>query len=318
MRVVHFFAAAVSLLLGILQPLHATSHCLSICSLLENESEWLAEWIEYHVSVGVEHFLLYDCSGNGAWEEVLSTYLENNVVEVVDFSDAPLDRDAARCLVCQEGVERLRSQSQWVAFVNPDEFLVPMRGLSLKGMLLRYSRYSGLMLPTYRYGTSGVVNLLPSDLLTELLIEREEKASSVRCIVQPAYVCSVSAFDDFQFVSEFCPRIHRRRTLLGWIGPDELEDQFVCNYYHLRTIDWALNEKLSQIVGRVSPESETAKRGMRHLLLLDRESCMVEDLAIQRFLPMVRNQLNQMRGTIGRYPVKRRTRTVREKEWFGR
>ena len=48
---------------------------LSVCAIYKNEARYLAEWLEFHLLAGVEHFFLYNNDSTDDHREVLAPYL---------------------------------------------------------------------------------------------------------------------------------------------------------------------------------------------------------------------------------------------------
>ena len=48
---------------------------LSVCAIYKNEARYLAEWLEFHLLAGVEHFFLYNNNSTDDHREVLAPYL---------------------------------------------------------------------------------------------------------------------------------------------------------------------------------------------------------------------------------------------------
>ena len=62
---------------------------LSVCAIYKNEARYLAEWIEFHLLAGVEHFFLYDNNSTDDHREVLAPYVRAGVVTVTDWPQFP-------------------------------------------------------------------------------------------------------------------------------------------------------------------------------------------------------------------------------------
>ena len=62
---------------------------LSVCAIYKNEARYLAEWIEFHLLAGVEHFFLYDNDSTDDHREVLAPYMRAGLVTVTDWPGLP-------------------------------------------------------------------------------------------------------------------------------------------------------------------------------------------------------------------------------------
>ena len=103
---------------------------LSICVIVRNEAEYIGEWIEFHRLVGVERFYIED---DGSTDRTLDVIRRHDRGDIVI---RPWTADAA--CECPEEVQFKASHqvvsfnrflrdhgpnTQWVAFIDPDEYL---------------------------------------------------------------------------------------------------------------------------------------------------------------------------------------------------
>jgi hypothetical protein len=91
-------------------------------AILKNEAPNMAEWLCHHMAIGVDHFFLYDNGSTDDLHEVLKPYADHGVVTAVYFPMRGLQRDANNHVVRFFG-----STTDWLAYVDIDEFLVPER-----------------------------------------------------------------------------------------------------------------------------------------------------------------------------------------------
>src|SRR5690348_6409443 len=56
---------------------------LSACAIFRNEAPYLAEWLVFHLGVGVEHFYLYENNSTDDFESVLAPFFERGEVTLV-------------------------------------------------------------------------------------------------------------------------------------------------------------------------------------------------------------------------------------------
>ena len=58
-------------------------HYISICCMYKNEALYLAEWIEYHRIIGVDHFYLYDNLSDDYHEAILEPYIRAGIFQPI-------------------------------------------------------------------------------------------------------------------------------------------------------------------------------------------------------------------------------------------
>ncbi|MFV3126358.1 glycosyltransferase family 92 protein [Niveispirillum sp. KHB5.9] len=165
---------------------------LAVCAILKNEGPYLLEWIAHHRLVGVEHFVLFD---NGSTDEtgpLLSGLARAGIVDYIPWPDIP-HNVAAQRPAYMAGLARLAERCRWVAFIDGDEFLNPLRGEDLKSILADHDMAAGLVVPWRLYGSNGRMER-EDDLVTRRFTRRAAADHplnrSVKTIVQARLVAA--------------------------------------------------------------------------------------------------------------------------------
>lgn len=197
MKIFIFFIALLSL--AYCHAKEPYKYDLSICVLFQNEAPYLKEWIEYHQMMGVEHFYCFNNLSTDNYLEVLKPYMEAGTVELKDIptvADNFKTYYAMQCKCYSDCLNETRGISKWVAFIDPDEFFVPVKNVLLTDFLKDYEDYGGLVINWMMFGTSNVKKIPENQLLIETLTQCAEKSFScnryIKSIVRPE---RVSHFD---------------------------------------------------------------------------------------------------------------------------
>src|ERR1700722_6087614 len=127
-------------------------HHLSICAIVKNEYDYLLEWIAYHQVVGVNHFLIYNNSekDDDGTTKLLKKLKRLPCIEVVPWPDKrkwSIQNDAytrPQIPAYLDGLKRLRPTSDWVAFIDVDDFIVPMKEPDIPSTLKLYQQFGGV------------------------------------------------------------------------------------------------------------------------------------------------------------------------------
>lgn len=192
----HFFKAlCFCLILFLKSSLYASpSHRLSIASMFYNEAPYLHEWIAYHRMIGIEHFWLYNNCSTDNWQEVLQPYIDEGVVEVIpwltEFNPACFKH--IQMAAFKDSVARGTGNTVWLALIDIDEFLLPMKDLSLQECLEKYFAEAAAIYVTWRnFGTGGVYiakgePILP--YLTRCSLRSHPENGIGKSIVRPEWV----------------------------------------------------------------------------------------------------------------------------------
>jgi hypothetical protein len=174
---------------------HLGAYELAIAAMFKNEAPYLKEWVEYHRLVGVDHFWLYNDTSSDNWEEVLQPYIQEGLVEVIDWSNkhAP-DKSwiPAQIEAYVDAFRRAKLQVTWVAPIDIDEFLVPMKEQTVTECLQKHFSHAKAVYVNWRnFGTSGVTIPTSEPILfqlTDCSLKGHSDNSVGKSILRPACV----------------------------------------------------------------------------------------------------------------------------------
>lgn len=116
----------------------------------KNAACYLAEFIEFHTMVGVEHFFLYDNHSSDDCQTVLQPYIRAGIVTLVPWPQEPSFPSSR--LHCVENFGHL---ARWIAFLDDDEFLFPTQGGLLGDVLRQYEEYPAVAVHWVMFGSDG-------------------------------------------------------------------------------------------------------------------------------------------------------------------
>ncbi len=158
----------------------------AICAVFRDEAPYLAEWVEFHRLVGVEHFFLYDDRSGDAGREVLAPYVNDGLVTLTKCA-MPL-ASGGQGWAYAVALRRARGRVRWLAFIDIDEFLFSPEHESLVEVLGEFEQYSGVVVNWQVYGSSGLQST-PVGLVIESFTQRARtdwvRNRRVKSIVDP-------------------------------------------------------------------------------------------------------------------------------------
>ena len=123
---------------------------LAAAAIVKNEAPYLAEWIEYHLLAGVEKFHIYDNESTDGTREAMAPYVRDGVAEYIYWPGR-----AQQTPVYMHALERLRDEARWLAFIDADEFIVPMAAPDIPSILKEFEGEAGLCINWLVYGDNG-------------------------------------------------------------------------------------------------------------------------------------------------------------------
>ena len=170
---------------------------LSLCLTCKDENDYLPEWLDYHILMGVDRFYIYDNESQVSLRETLKEYVERGWVVVLDISGKAMQLYAYdHCL------QTFGPQTFWMGFIDTDEFLVPKTTLDLKELLQNYETYAGLAVSSLFFGSNDhQVRPFAGQIAsyTRRTHETFKENELVKCIVQPSMVKMTNSPHDFTF-----------------------------------------------------------------------------------------------------------------------
>jgi hypothetical protein len=141
---------------------------LAICAIFRDEARHLPEWIVFHRLLGVERFYLYDNRSTDDWRLALAPELAEGVVDVIDWP-----RDRGQLSAYADCLERHRTDTRWIAFIDIDEFLFSPTGRSLPDVLHEFRTWPGVAVNSRYFGIGGW-DEPPDGLVTESYLMRAQ------------------------------------------------------------------------------------------------------------------------------------------------
>ncbi|MGL5099839.1 MAG: glycosyltransferase family 92 protein, partial [Fusobacteriaceae bacterium] len=141
----------------------------TICGIFKNEASYMKEWIEYHKMIGVQHFYLYNNFSEDNYKEILEPYIKEGVVTLKEW---PVK--AGQMSAYKDCYENYKSESQWICFLDFDEFICPYEEKNICDWLKKFERYPSIVIYWKMFGTSGKINR-EKKLITEELTVSWEK-----------------------------------------------------------------------------------------------------------------------------------------------
>jgi hypothetical protein len=119
--------------------------------MVKNEALYIAEWIEFHLIVGVEHFFLNDHNSTDETARVLEPYVTAGYVDI--FHNPERQIQAMSLLL-----PFVRDRTFWLAHIDVDEFILPLSVSSIPEFLERFENVSGIVINWRMFGSGGAKN----------------------------------------------------------------------------------------------------------------------------------------------------------------
>jgi len=118
---------------------------LTVCAIFKNEAEYIREWILFHKLVGVDNFLLFNNESEDDWKSQIND-LTNITVEDVEGKTQQLN-------VYNKTLKTYK-ESEWVAFIDVDEYLYGNQNIAIKEKLNNYNKFDCVTANWLVFGSS--------------------------------------------------------------------------------------------------------------------------------------------------------------------
>lgn len=147
--------------LGITPALPSTAHqpdqtdgMATVCVIVRDEARSIAEWIAYQRAVGFDRVLVYDHGSKDGTHDILARICAiDPAVAVVPWFDTP-ELQSPQEQAYNDAISR--TQTEWIAFFDADEFLVLYGHSDVKSLLASMPRSAGAVAVNWRiFGSSG-------------------------------------------------------------------------------------------------------------------------------------------------------------------
>ena len=123
---------------------------ISVVAIFKDEPD-IIDWLDFHIKIGVERFYLYDNDSIEDYRAILKPYIDSGVVVykkvLGQCRQKPVYRDA---------IYRYKDETEWMAIIDLDEYIVPVKEDNIKDFLRQYEDYSGVVMNWVMFDSNGL------------------------------------------------------------------------------------------------------------------------------------------------------------------
>jgi hypothetical protein len=240
-------------------------HYLAACAVFRNEAPYLSEWIEFHLAVGVEHFYLYNNNSQDDFQPTLAARIADGTVTLVDMSEHPVQIKAYdHCL------SKHRLDARWIAFIDVDEFLMPVTSSDLRQVLIDYEDHPAVCVNWLVYGSSGRIVAPRKKLIIEAFTRRAPMDwpwhRTSKSVVDPKRTVRALHAHYFEYVGT-APAVDERHRPVHRSSTQSVSvDRLRINHYAVKSFEEFLKRRNR---GRATT---TRVRPLKHFAVFDRNA----------------------------------------------
>ncbi|WP_289074346.1 glycosyltransferase family 92 protein [uncultured Bacteroides sp.] len=208
---------------------------LAVCAIAKNEGPYFKEWIEWHRKQGVEKFYIYDNESTDNTKEELASYIESGLVEYTYWVGRK-----QQLLVYDNCFDRHRTETRWLAIIDLDEFIVPIKDKTIPEFLHRMEKFSSVEINWLVYGSGGAKEKEQGNVM-----ERFKKHSflehrlntHVKSIVDPRRVCTMTGCHEAARISGQAADSHGVPLKKGFRDRVPQQDVIRINHYAVKSYE---------------------------------------------------------------------------------
>lgn len=128
-----------------------------ICAIIKNEHNYLAEWIEHHLSIGFDEIYLFEDFGSKSHSEITDKYSQVHLITCDEYFPIKRDYDvgwARQTRLYQKFLNEHRNEG-WCAFIDIDEYIMFNDGYTLQSLTEEYKDEYGIALYWKQFNANG-------------------------------------------------------------------------------------------------------------------------------------------------------------------
>lgn len=191
-----------------------TNYYVIICAIAKDETPYIEEWITYHLNLGVDFFVIYDNKSKIPLSHTLANFIALEKVRVIE---CPIN-DSQQLKAYNHCLYEMNNKTEWIAFIDIDEFIVLHQHLSIKDFLSTFEDFQGVCLNWLNYNASGHIEASDQHVFKRFdqhLPYEHSINRHVKSIVRPRHVTVMANPHYAHFDLGYYAVNENRRQVLG-------------------------------------------------------------------------------------------------------
>jgi hypothetical protein len=214
---------------------------LAICAIAKNEGPYFEEWIEWHRKMGAEKFYIYDNDSSDGTRDILAPYVESGLVEYVFWPGMKRQLPAY-----DDCIDKCRLNARWIAVIDLDEFIVPVKDKTITEFLKRFEEFSAVEINWLIYGsggakkreTGGVMERFKYHSLPNNISNRR-----IKTIIDPRRAYSFIGCHEAALMSGYAADSHGQPVKKNYYDREPQQDVIRINHYAVKSYEEFLSKR---------------------------------------------------------------------------
>ena len=214
---------------------------LAVCVIAKDEGSYFKEWLDWHISMGVEKFYVYDNESTDNTREVLKPYIESGVVEYIWFPGY-----RKQLAAYDDCLKRHRYDTRWLAVIDMDEFIVPLADKNITDYLKKLEAFPVVEINWLIYGSGGAQKRTEGTMMERFHMHSRPDHplnKHVKSIFDPRRVYGMIGCHEAARITGKAADSHGRRVRVSWRDRAPEQDVIRINHYAVRSYEEFIQKK---------------------------------------------------------------------------
>ncbi|MDO4466651.1 MAG: glycosyltransferase family 2 protein [Bacillota bacterium] len=226
---------------------------VGIAAIVKNEAEYIEEWVLYHLTIGFDEIVLYDNGSEDNSKEILEPYVKAGKVRIIDYPGMGKQLE-----VYNYAIQQLKNEFKYLAFIDADEFLLPMHGESIKSLLDKMffdEKVGGLAINWKMFGSSGLEEKPEGGVLKNFLYCANKKDVGNECIKSIVNPRKVFAYQHPHFPTYYYgykSYDENKQVVSSWKNYIEPEVLRINHYFTKSKAEWIKRRGMPRVDSKVA------------------------------------------------------------------
>lgn len=214
---------------------------LSVVVIAKNEGPYFQEWLDWHISKGVEKFYVYDNESTDGTYDILKPYIEKGIV---DYTYFPGYRK--QLAAYDDCLRKHRFDTRWLVVIDMDEFIVPLKDKSIPEYLKNLEDAPVVEINWLCYGSSGERTKRPGGVMERFKrhsLPQHPLNKHVKSIFNPRRVFGMTGCHEAARINGKAVDSNGNRVKISWRDRAPQHDKIKINHYAVRSYEEFIEKK---------------------------------------------------------------------------
>lgn len=214
---------------------------LSVVVIAKNEGPYFKEWLDWHISKGVEKFYVYDNESTDDTKEILKPYIDKGIVEYTWFPGY-----RKQLAAYDDCLKKHRFDTRWLAVIDMDEFIVPLKDKTIPDYLKSLEDFPVVEINWLCYGSSGQKERLPGGMMERFRrhsVPDHPLNKHMKSIFNPLRVYGMIGCHEVARINGKAVDSNGDKVRVSWRDRNPVHEKIRINHYAVRSYEEFIEKK---------------------------------------------------------------------------